>query len=304
MPFRLIGLVLLFIVLYRLDWTSLLKLTNQLNTVHLLLALPLFTATIILKSIRWNFLLKIQEISIPAFVAFRFYAASIFWGIITPGRIGEAAKIVYLNKRGVSAGRAGLSVALDRLLDISSLLILAVIGSAIVFHKLVWFFIGFTITILSSLFLYQVRSKLNFPAVIRVLFRFLPERFQETFSRFEIQFKSDFRKFSCLRLITLSFFSVLIWLIYTIPFFLLGSSIRIEVSSLFVLTGIFVSVIVAMLPISIGGVGTREAFFIFYFNLFGISKEKSLLFSFMFIYMHIFSVIFGVMMSQLGNEKL
>ena len=149
-----------------------LKLTKQLNTAYLLLALPLFTATITLKSIRWNFLLKIQEIRIPALVAFRYYAASIFWGIITPGRIGEAAKIVYLKKREISAGRSGLSVALDRLLDVSSLLLLASVGAAIVFHKLVWFFIGSTIIIFGFLFLYRIRSKLKFSAVIRLLFRF------------------------------------------------------------------------------------------------------------------------------------
>lgn len=304
LPFRLIGLVLLCIVLYCVDWVSFLKLAKQLNTVYLLLALPLFTAIIILKSIRWNFLLKIQGIRIPALVAFRYYAASIFWGIITPGRIGEAAKIVYLKKRGVRAGRGGLSVVLDRLLDLSILLLLTFVGISIVFHKLEWFFIGSTIVILASLFLYQIRSKLNFPSVMHPLFSFLPERFRETFSRFGDQFKSDFKKFSCSKLILLSLFSVFIWLIYTIPFFLFGNSIGIEASPVFVLTGIFASVMVAMLPISIGGIGTREAFFIFYFNLLGIPKEKSLLFSFMFIYMHIFAIIFGVMMSQLGNEKL
>ena len=236
--------------------------------------------------------MKIQEIIIPAPVAFRYYAASIFWGIITPGRIGEAAKIVYLKKRGISAGRGAVSVILDRLLDLSLLLLLTFAGISIVFHKPGWFFVGLVIFMLASFFLYQIRNKLNFPAFMRPLFPFLPERFRETFSRFGDQFKSDFKKYSCSKLILLSLFSVFIWLIYTIPFFLLGNSIGIEASPVIVLTGIFVSVMVAMLPISIGGIGTREAFFIFYFNLLGITKEKSLLFSFMFISICIYSASF------------
>ena len=303
LPFRLIGLVLLGILLYRVDWASFLKLAKELNTFYLLLALPLFTAIIILKSIRWNFLLKIQEIRIPALVAFRYYAASIFWGIITPGRIGEAAKIVYLKKRGVSAGRGGLSVVLDRLLDLSLLLLLTFAGISIIFHKSEWFF-GLVIFIMASLFLYRMRDKLNFSSVLRLLLFFLPESFQTAVSQFGDHFRNDFGKFSNAKLILLAIFSVFIWLIYTIPFFLLGSSMGIEASPVFVLTGIFASVIVAMLPISIGGIGTREAFFVFYFNQLGIPKEKSLMFSFMFIYMHIFAIIFGLMMSQLGNEKL
>jgi len=111
-----------------------------------------------------------------------------------------------------------------------------------------------------------MRNKLKFPAVLRLLLSFLPERFQNAVSLFGDQFRSDFEKFSNSKLILLAIFSVFIWLIYTIPFFLLGRNMGIEASPIFVLTGIFTSVVVAMLPISIGGIGTREVFFIFYFN--------------------------------------
>ena len=278
------------------------KLAKQLNTANLLLVLPFFVVIIILKSIKWNFLLKIQGIRIPLNMVFRYYTASLFWGIITPGRIGgEAAKILYLTKLGSGAGRAALSVILDRLLDLISLLLLTGIAVSLVFHKLIWLFISLAVSGLIWLVLCKMRSKLRFSGDWHRGFSFLPERFLKAFSEFRDQFRKDIGKFSFSKVTLLSVFSVVIWLAYTFPFLLLGRRIGIEASPLFLITGIFAAAVIAILPISIGGIGTRDVFFVFYFGQLGTPVENSLLFSFMFIYMYIFNLALGFIIQP--NKK-
>ncbi len=282
------------LVLYRVDWAILAKLAKQMDPVYLLSVLPLFLLIVVLKSIRWNYLLKTQGIKIPAGNAFRYYAASLFWGIITPGRIGEATKILYLTKLGFGAGRATLSVILDRLLDLILLLLLTGIAVSVVFHKLIWLFISLAVSGLIGLVLFEMRSKMRFSGDWSRFFSFLPERFLKAFYEFRDQFRKDIWKFSFSKVTLLAVFSAVIWLAYTFPFLLLGRRIGIEASPLFFITGIFSAAVIGMLPISIGGIGTRDVFFVFYFGQLGTPVENSLMFSFMFIYMHLFAMVLGL----------
>jgi len=108
-------------------------------------------------------------------MVFRYYAASLFWGIITPDRIGEAAKIIYLKKKGVSVGRGDLSVVLDRLLDLSLLLLLTFFGISIVFHRLEWFFIGLAIFYAGITFSISNAKQTKIPRCLASV-TFLPSR--------------------------------------------------------------------------------------------------------------------------------
>jgi len=284
----------LAVVLYRVNWAALWQLTSKLNFAILLLVLPLFMIPVWLRSMRWNYLLKIQDIQVSGARAFQYYAAAMFWGVITPGRIGEMIKVFYLTKRGVSTGRASLSVILDRCLDLASLFLLALLGVSLVYHQPAWFLGTLAAGGLISLGLYVMRRRLAFPPDWPRFLFFLPEHLRQALSQFLEHFKADAGKFSFTQIMMMTAVSGLIWLAYLIPFLLLAESLGLRASPVFLFTGVLAAAAISMIPVSIAGLGTREAFLIFYFGQVGIPPEQSLLFSFMFIYMHLFAGLLGL----------
>ena len=268
----------------------------------LLLVLPLFFVTIALKATRWKYILETQRICIPVGRVFRYYYASIFWGIITPGRIGEGVKILYLANENVSSGRASLSVVLDRLFDLGPVLILTGIGTAIIFDKLKWFILTTAVLGFILLMIYSIRNRLRFSAICYRLSSFLPSQYRATVLQFVDEFRDDIKNLSFSKAILLSTFSCLIWFAYSFPFLVLANDLGIKASPFFIFNGVLCASVIAMVPISIGGLGTRDAFFLSYFGQIGIPNESSVLFSFMFIYMYLFNIAVGFISQP--NKKI
>jgi uncharacterized protein (TIRG00374 family) len=96
---------------------------------YLFAALVLNLPLIILKTCRWRVLLGEAGINLPLIAASRAYAAGVFLGCLTPGRLGEFLKVVYVTQSsGVGTGKALPSVLIDRLYDLYFLFVLGLIG--------------------------------------------------------------------------------------------------------------------------------------------------------------------------------
>jgi uncharacterized membrane protein YbhN (UPF0104 family) len=66
---------------------------------------------------------------IRAWDAFLYYLSSVSLGAITPGRIGEFFKVLYLKKAGVSTLNEGFSIVLvDHAYDVFLLVVLSAVG--------------------------------------------------------------------------------------------------------------------------------------------------------------------------------
>jgi uncharacterized protein (TIRG00374 family) len=99
------------------------------NFSYLLAAWILNLPAIAIKTWRWRLLLLEAGIHLPFAAAWRAYAASIFIGCLTPGRLGEFIKAAYASKiSGEVTGKALPSVLIDRLYDLYFLLVLGLIG--------------------------------------------------------------------------------------------------------------------------------------------------------------------------------
>ena len=65
---------------------------------YLLTSLILTLPQLFLKSYRWMLLMKQQKIIYSPKDSFLIYLSSIYIGVITPGRLGELSKAIYLKK--------------------------------------------------------------------------------------------------------------------------------------------------------------------------------------------------------------
>ena len=122
-----IGLVLLGVVLFvkKDNLASAWLLLKQANLTLCFVCLLTFIAMVYLKGIRWSYLLKMQGQNYPVWYCFLIYMGSLFWGNVTPGRVGDFVKIFYLQEDlKMPVGQAMPSVLVDRVFDLYILLIL------------------------------------------------------------------------------------------------------------------------------------------------------------------------------------
>ncbi len=131
---RLIGVVVLALIIYALrerPWGEVLVgIKFHWIFVSLLLNIPQLWA----KSIRWNLMLREGGVFYRQHVSFYIYMSCLFLGIVTPGRIGELLKAVYVYKeKNVSFSHAFGATVQDRIFDLYFLLILSFLCSEIIF---------------------------------------------------------------------------------------------------------------------------------------------------------------------------
>ncbi|HVZ79507.1 MAG TPA: lysylphosphatidylglycerol synthase transmembrane domain-containing protein [bacterium] len=124
-----IGILLFAVIVRKIDLSDTLAILSHSNWWLLLAALLAFVAMTYVKGIRWSYLLKMQKESYPVWDCFLIYMGTLYLGNITPGRVGDFAKVFYLKKDlRMGLGKGLSSVLVDRVFDLYLLLILGGVG--------------------------------------------------------------------------------------------------------------------------------------------------------------------------------
>ncbi len=124
---RLIGVVFLFIILWRVGIEELPGMFLAADPVWLFAAALLSTSVLLLRSLRWRVLCSGLDIDLSWREATRLYLLGSFVAAITPGRVGDLVKAYYVRDRRAEGGlTAGIAtVVYDRLLDLGQISALA-----------------------------------------------------------------------------------------------------------------------------------------------------------------------------------
>ncbi len=278
--FRLLGLVLLGLLLARLDLVQVRSVLGQANGWLVALAVPLVVPLILVKTVRWQGILRAQAIHYRLYPAFLSYFGSIFIGFLTPGRLGEFVKAFHVSHdRDVPLAQGFTTVLADRLFDLYALLL---VGLAALFAlaegpaRLVTLvgLLGLTLSLLAllneSLFgrLQQIGLRLGWPG--RKLFQ--PDGWLR-------QIRAGLRRLTWGRLLAAAGWTVLSYFIFFGQCYLLAVALNLPVSFLQVSYAVALGSLVTLLPLSISGLGTREATMIAYLGTQQIPPETALGFS-------------------------
>ncbi len=125
---RLLGPALLLIFLLNANLDQLWLTLRNAESWPILLSLLLMPPFVIIKSWRWVRLLGELGIGLAMPTAVALYTVGLFYGATTPGQAGDLLKAVYLHERGHPLPPAMLSVVLDRLFDLLIMAALATFG--------------------------------------------------------------------------------------------------------------------------------------------------------------------------------
>jgi uncharacterized protein (TIRG00374 family) len=281
---RALGLILIVVLITRLDLTQIWATLQTTDLLLLALAIAGFIPLILVKTIRWQALLRAQNLQMALWPAFLAYMGSLFIGYLTPGRLGEFVKALHVSRDcDVSIARGFSSVLADRLFDLYALLFVGclalprvAVGGAAALILALSLIVGTTAAF--ALFLNDKS------------FGWIQERGQKIGKLgerlFEVggllpEIRRGFGDLTPVRLLGITALTAFAYFIYFGQCTLLARSLDLPLGYVPVMFAVGLGSLVALIPISISGFGTREASIVAYLGTYGIAPEPALSFSFL-----------------------
>ncbi len=252
---RLAGTALLLFFLWKLDLDpakvaqELLAANMWLVGASVLLVFPL----IALKAWRWHTILKDLGLPVRFDRAYRLYAFGMAAGSLTPGQAGDFIKAWNLNQDGYSLSTALLSNVLDRLFDIAVLVLLASSGLLLLgsdFLSLLPALLALLVGLFAGLVVLSIpawRNKLVGLALKVVLRR--KAGLEQANSEIRLRPVRFIRVF----VLTLAATGLVLFRVW-----LLALALGLNLNFLELVASSSLATVAALIPISIGGIGTRD----------------------------------------------
>jgi len=272
-----IGLVVFGFVLTKVNVGDIFVIFSGIRVFYIAFAFLLTIPLIAIKAYRWKYLLKMQDIDYSFKTTFLAYLTSMYLGIITPGRAGELIKGFYVkNDKNVSLGKAFSSVLVDRLFDLFVLITLGCLGLAIFSlpkqQSLAILAVVSVIILATGILL---SKKLARRAVQFVYKRTMLRSYKEKIDESVDDFYSGIEELKKLRLVIPLLTTVFAYLLFYTQGYLIAKSLNIPIPFFYLVFCISLVSLVALIPISISGIGTRDVTLIVLFSAQGLTKEAA-----------------------------
>jgi hypothetical protein len=224
------------------------------------------------------------------------YGAGLYLGILTPGRMGEIAKALYLKKDGYSMGKSLVSAVLDRLTDFTFLLAFLLFGSLFfltLFQKQVLIFV---LGIIIAIILFVVSLKIGLAKwFLNKIFQiFIPLKYQKSWKINFQDFINDLKIYKLKHYVVIFLITIFSWAFYYLQMYLLARGVGLNIPFLYLAISVTVAGFITLIPVSISGIGTRDAALIILFSPFLIAKEQIIAYSTLILLMVAWGALIGL----------
>jgi hypothetical protein len=294
---KLLGIILFVFILTKIDLNSFFRLLKNINVFYFILAAFMAAPILIIKAYRWNYIKRTQKIDYRLSDSILMYGSGLYIGLLTPGRIGDFIKVIYLKNDGNSTGKSFVSVFVDRLADISFLFLVGYFGMFFFSQYLKQQIIFITLLVAFSfiiLFMLFIKRKF-FKKLTKKLFNFfIPNKHKEKIKINFNEFYYDLRKIRLKTIGVVFFITIAGWIVYFIQMFLIAKSIGVDISFFTMALFSCIAGLITLIPVSISGIGTRDLMMIFLFSLIGIGKEYAVAVSILILSMNLVMALIGL----------
>lgn len=286
-----ISILLLIFLFSRVDRATLFGVIKGADKPLLFLGLVIFFFNYFFCFLRWAMLLKVVDIRLPMGRLIISYSGSIFFNVVLPSTIGgDLVRSLDLSAHTKKPKEIVATVLLDRLSGYVALVILAVsaliLGRRLIQDTVVFVSIGL-LTFLLLLILLVLFNRFVYRKVNQFLESLGTGRIREAIRSLHHQMHI-FGAHKAMIVKNL-FLSLIVQLTMPLSFYFIGRSLGIHIDLVYFF--IFVPIVgaITLLPISIGGLGLRDASTVFFFAKAGVDKDLSfamslLSFSFLIFY--------------------
>lgn len=276
----LIGFALLIYLFVTIGTDKIIATTLKISPLYVILAAFLTLPRLLIRNYQWQLILKKQKIHVSYLKSLKIFLIGCFYGSITPGYMGQLIKISYLkNETNEPMGKLFVNNVVFTAVNIIPLYCVMLIGAFLLIDKVPEIFLYASIVLLANIiiFTYFVKKERGEKTLYFLIKLFIPKKMKHHFTRFVNTFYIDFPKIK--DLIGPVLLWVPFWIIAYTQIYILGLSLDIEISYFVFLFVYPIASVIALIPISSGGLGIREGAVVLLFSLFGVSPEKALVLS-------------------------
>lgn len=268
----------LYLVFRRIDSGATLEIIEEADRFYLFLALLLFILSKVFSAVRLNYFFKNLGLSLPPVQNLKLYSIGMFYNLFLPGGIGgDGYKVFLLNKSYKTPVRPLLqAVLLDRLNGLAVLVFLMLV---LMFWVDIDVVFPVDIEILAGVAVFLLA--IGFYGMMRLFFRSFTESMGITLV-----------------------YSFLVQMMQLVCAFFILKALGITAQIIEYQFVFLLSSVVAVLPLTIGGVGVRELVFIFSHGYIGIDENAAVAFSLLFFVITAIASIPGVFMRFKGDKPL
>lgn len=302
-----VGILIFYgIIFFKFNLNQSFHILNNINlnlflTAAFLMPIPYF----LLVSYRWQLLLRTQDIRYSYQNSFIMYLKGLSAGVITPGKMGEGIKFFDLRKDGHPWQKSLSVTIIDRLIDVVILGLLACIS--------IVKFLKFSLpNILDYALLLLISVLLLYYIYTHGLAKKWSEFFARSFFLNKIdtrlidsnRLNLDFKRPTYFEVILIISLSIFILITSLLTAYLLALSIDISISFSALVSCYTISVLIAQIPVSIYGIGTRDMSMIALFSYYGLSSESAVAFSILLLITYAISGLMSsfVWIANLSND--
>jgi uncharacterized protein (TIRG00374 family) len=294
-----LGIVIFIYLVFQIGLLGVISNLMKANILYLAIAFCIYCPIFLIKIFKWSYLISVHGKKHSFSVIAQLFLASYFLSLVTPGKIGDLARSIYLKKDlKMPLGKSLSTVILDRIFDISIIISFAFSGM-LLFINYFGFVYSFNVFIIFGVlflaFFYVILNKKYAKFISkRILLSFISKKYKEKYN-----FSSLFNEFydsseliirNKRMLITSIALTAITIILGIIQIKIITLALNLDISLMFLLLAIPILYLSEMIPLSIAGMGTRDAVAILLFSL--ISIPSGIAFSIS-ITMLIFNYIFG-----------
>ncbi|MCL5256412.1 MAG: flippase-like domain-containing protein [Chloroflexi bacterium] len=276
---RVVGTLVFAAIVYRLVDVqqladSLLRVNPTLVIISILLVIPF----IAIKSWRWIVILRSYGIELSFSAAWQLYSIGLSAGSFTPGQAGDAVKAWYLKALGNGLAPSLASVVLDRLFDIVILAFFA-LSSVFVFwaafqSELAVLVLVIAVVLIAVAFLVSSRFRSAvFSAISKHL---LPPRVKGFIQRYISREHLDMLTMSKSTIVEVSVITVLSFALSFFRVYLFFPALGLSIGPVQLVAVASLATIASLIPVSVGGIGTRDVTLIVIFQQLGFQPEYAI----------------------------
>ena len=285
---RLLGpLIFAFIILFYVDVDKLIGIMVILDWRYFVLSLVFIPPLILIRSYRWKKILALYNISYSLWQCYKIYFVEML-AVMVIAVVGTFVKIFYLKRDGYGLLHPALSICIDKYFDYILPLIFGLIA---IFS--VWLnplpFVGLAIFVFATLISFIPLKKL----MVVLSTRFFVGQFNRLFKNKNWDLGDHIEQMQQFLNFEIYIYSVVAFGLYFVSIFFISVSLHIGLNLFQVVLIMTLTSLIAFIPISFLGIGTRDASLVVVFKWFGYSPEHAIALSLTLLLMRIAIVAMG-----------
>ncbi|MFH0830416.1 MAG: lysylphosphatidylglycerol synthase transmembrane domain-containing protein [Candidatus Aenigmatarchaeota archaeon] len=275
------GLVLFVLIIWSAGPEKMAALILQADPVLIALSMSLLTVSVLVKAVRWKIIAANHGFNCSIMESARIWLIGLAGASVTPGRLGDFMKAVYVKQNGnLPLGRGISMVMVERIIDVAALFSLAGVG--LIFTGSLFIGAGISlptiVIVIAAGFagLWALTRKNIVAFVAKPMFNHIvPKQYRDGLKGgFEELYKSMLVSLKQPKfLISVVILTYVSWFIAFFGTWLTAKAFGIDIPIIYIAAFSPLATLMELIPITVGGFGTREATSVFLYGLIDIAPS-------------------------------